>query len=309
MVRRMELRHLRYFVAVAEEENVTRAAARLRVAQPSLSRQIRDLEHELGVDLFDHAVRSVRLTPAGRHFLGEAREAIARVEQATRSVQEFVHGAAGEFHIGYAPSLSTTILPRALRLFLGNYPKIQARLHDLSTEEMIAGLRSGDLDAALIARTTKTPWEGVEFREIARHQPAIALPPSHPLANEPGLDLTSLRDQPLLAYGRAQYPEYHSWLQQVFGEKAVPKIAAEYDSSSSLIASIESGCGIALVQEDFESLAGSRLVIRPINDLHDASFSFGVAFDPKKASPTLEAFVASCHEALKPQQADRLAGI
>ncbi|QJE94993.1 LysR family transcriptional regulator [Luteolibacter luteus] len=303
----MELRHLRYFVAVAEEENVTRAAARLHVAQPSLSRQIRDLEHELGVDLFDHAVRSVRLTAAGRHFLGEAREAIARIEQATRSVQEFVHGAAGELHIGYAPSLSTTTLPRALRLFLGRYPKVQAQLHDLSTEEMIAGIRAGSLDVALIAKTSEHPWDGVEFREIARHRPAVALPPSHNLAKADAIDLKSLGDQSLLAYGRTQYPEYHAWLQQVFGEKAVPKIAGEYDSSSSLIASVESGCGIALVQEGFETLAGSRLSIRPIKGLKGAGFSFGVAFDPKKASPKIEAFITSCQEAIDPEQTDPLA--
>src|SRR6187549_3369689 len=100
----MELRHLRYFVAVAEEENISRAAARLHVSQPPLSRQIRDLEEELGVDLLERGAKSVRLTPAGRIFAAEARAVLERVESATQVVRAFARGGLKEIHIGYAPS-------------------------------------------------------------------------------------------------------------------------------------------------------------------------------------------------------------
>jgi hypothetical protein len=111
----MELRHLRYFVAVAEEQNVTRAAVRLHVSQPPLSRQIRDLEAELGVALFDRGAKAVRLTEAGRVFLTEARVALQRVVDAVQMARAVASGQRGEIHVGYAPSLTVELLPRALR--------------------------------------------------------------------------------------------------------------------------------------------------------------------------------------------------
>src|SRR5262252_5778937 len=108
----MELRHLRYFVAVAEEQSVTRAAARLHVSQPPLSRQIRDLEDELDVALFDHGAKSVRLTEAGKVFLSEARAILRRAGEAVETVKAVANGHRGEIHVGYAPSLTVEILPR-----------------------------------------------------------------------------------------------------------------------------------------------------------------------------------------------------
>jgi DNA-binding transcriptional LysR family regulator len=111
---RMELRHLRYFVAVAEVQNVTRAAAKLHVSAPPLSRQIRDLEDELGIALFEHGVKSVCLTEAGRAFLPEARAALKRVDDAVRMAKIISSGERGEIHVGYAPSLAVELLPRVL---------------------------------------------------------------------------------------------------------------------------------------------------------------------------------------------------
>src|SRR5690554_5101082 len=125
----MELRHLRYFVAVAEEQNITRAAARLHVSQPPLSRQIRDLEDELGVALFEHGAKSVRLTDAGRAFLPEAHAALQRVDEAVRTVKAIAAGKRGEIHVGYAPSLAVDLLPAALRKFQELNPHVGVQLH------------------------------------------------------------------------------------------------------------------------------------------------------------------------------------
>src|SRR5258707_6282348 len=114
MLAHMELRHLRYFVAVAEEQNVTRAAARLHVSQPPLSRQIRDLEDELGVALFEHGARAVRLTEAGRVFLTEARAVVQRADEAVPTVKAGANGQRGGMPVGYAPSLNEGLLSRAL---------------------------------------------------------------------------------------------------------------------------------------------------------------------------------------------------
>lgn len=287
----MELRHLRYFIAVAEEENVTRAAARLHVAQPSLSRQIRDLESELAVPLFDHAARTVRLTEAGRHFLTEAREAVARVEQAIGSLRNFANGLEGECHVGYAPSLTTKLLPQALREFQTECPRIRVRLHDLSTEEMLAGLRARSLNAALLVKPSNPSLDGLVFSEIVRYRPCVAMPLSHPLSADPEVDVDALADEPFVAYSRSDYPEYHVWFEQIFKSAKSPRILAEYDSSTSLIASIESGCGLGLVQEGFESLAGTRLAIRVIRRAEGAAFSFGIACRTDDASNITRKFV------------------
>ncbi|MGD9896670.1 MAG: LysR substrate-binding domain-containing protein [Candidatus Methylacidiphilaceae bacterium] len=287
----MELRHLRYFIAVAEAENVTRAAARLHVAQPALSRQIRDLESELEVPLFDRTARTMRLNEAGRHFLTEARDVIARFEQAVHSVQDFAGDHGGEFHLGYAPSLTTKILPQTLREFQIQCPRIRVELHDLSTEEMLAGLRERTLQAALLVKPSTPALDGIVFNEIARFRPCVAMPLAHPLASGAEPNVEALADESLMAYTRADYPEHHTWLGQIFRKARFPRIHAEYDSSTSLIAAIESGSGLAVVQEGFEKLAGTRLVIRILQGAEEASFSFGIACRKDDASKVTQEFV------------------
>src|SRR5260370_3342653 len=133
----MELRHLRYFIAVAEKENMTRAAAQLHVSQPPLSRQIRDLEDELGVALFDHGAKAVRLTEAGKVFLAEARAVVQRASEAVQAVKAVASGQRGEIHVGYAPSLTVELLPRALGFFQEANPGVRVQLHALSTQKLL----------------------------------------------------------------------------------------------------------------------------------------------------------------------------
>src|SRR5213593_2006551 len=182
LVAGMELRHLRYFVAVAEEQNVTRAAARLHVSQPPLSRQIRDLEDELGVALFDHGAKSVRLTEAGRVFLTEARAVVERADKAVQTVKAVANGQRGEIHVGYAPSLTVELLPRALRFFQEANPGVRVQLHDLSTQEMLRGLRDGKLHVALMIQVSTKVLTGLAFKELRRYAICVAAHPSHPLA-------------------------------------------------------------------------------------------------------------------------------
>jgi LysR family transcriptional regulator, benzoate and cis,cis-muconate-responsive activator of ben and cat genes len=148
----MELRHLRYFVAVAEAENVSRAALKLHVSQPALSRQIRDLEDELGFRLLERTAKSVSLTEAGRVFLDESRAVLQRADDAIRVARAAASGGHGELHVGYAPTLAARILPATLRAFQATTPGVRVKLHDLSTEEMLAGLRDERLQVALCAR-------------------------------------------------------------------------------------------------------------------------------------------------------------
>src|SRR5438445_8363454 len=164
----MELRHLRYFVAVAEEQNVTRAAARLHVSQPPLSRQIRDLEDELGVALFDRGAKAFRLTDAGRVFLTEARAILQGAEGAVQMVKDVAGGKRGEINVGYAPSLMVKLLPRALRCFRKSNPGVRVRLHDLSTQEMLRGLNDGRLHVAMMVLLPSKASTGFVCEEFQR---------------------------------------------------------------------------------------------------------------------------------------------
>ena len=212
----MELRHLKYFVAVAEEQNVTRAAARLHVSQPPLSRQIRDLEDELGVALFDHGAKSVRLTEAGKVFLTEARTVLQRADDAVQTVKAVASGQRGEIHVGYAPSLAVVLLPRALKLFQESSPGVRVRLHDLSTQEMLRGLRGGKLNVALLVQVSPKGLAEFAFGELQRHPVCVAVHPAHPLARARKVGMEQVANERLIAFTLADYPEYHAWIVDLF---------------------------------------------------------------------------------------------
>jgi DNA-binding transcriptional LysR family regulator len=287
----MELRHLKYFVIVAEEENVTRAAARLHVSQPGLSRQIRDLEEELGVPLFYHRAKSLKLTEAGHLFLEEARAVLQRTEEAMRTVRDFASGPEGVIHVGFAPSLTTRILPSALRRFHDACPRVRVQLHDLTTEEMVAGLGGETLHAALCVRPSGPMPRSMTYHELGSCRPCVAFPSAHPLARKENLELQDLTGESVLAYSSSDYPEYHRWFALLFRKlRRSPSIVAQYDSSAALIAAVESGAGIAIVQEGFECLAGQRLMLRTIEGSAQP-FSFGVLWNRKFLTPASQKFV------------------
>lgn len=261
----MELRHLRYFVAVAEEENVSRAALRLHVSQPGLSRQIRDLEDEIGFQLFERSAKSVRLTEAGRVFLVEARAVLLHADEAVKKARAVSGGVSGELNVGYAPSLTVQILPPALRAFQDQFPNVRVILHDLSTEEMLAQLGEKKLQVALTVRPAAKLLRGLRFKELARYAIRVAVAPKHPLAKVKSVTLARIAAEPLISYTRKDYPEYYEMLAKVFGMVGrKPRIVGEHDGASSLIADVESGRGIALVPECLSCMVGARLKLIPL---------------------------------------------
>lgn len=292
----MELRHLRYFVAVAEEQNVTRAAARLHISQPPLSRQIRDLEEELGVALFERRPTSVRLTEAGGVFLSEARAVLRRADEAVQMVKAVAQGRRGEIQVGFAPSLTVELLPATLRRFQETNPGVRVRLHDLSTDEMLRGLRRGSLNLALMIQTSGRELDGLTFEELRRHAVCVAAHPSHPLARARRVGLEEIAEERLIAYSAKEYPEYHAWLAGLFAPVGRPPVVAEeHDGSTSLIAAVEAGRGIALVQEGFECLTGPRLKVRALKPA-PAPFVVGAAYNGGTNSPITAAFLAAARE-------------
>ncbi len=263
----MELRHLRYFVAAAAEENISRAALKLHVSQPGISRQIRDLEGELGFPLFERTAKALKLTTAGRVFLEESRAVLQRMEEGIQKARSVVEEGRGELHIGYAPSLTVQILPATLRDFQKKWPQARVALHDLSTGEMLEQLRTGSLDIALMVKVEGKYLRKLASQELIRYPLCLAVSPRHALSKAKKADLDQILAEPLIIYSRSEYPEYYEMLVGLFGKSFRRlKIAEEHEGVSGIILGVESGAGVALVPECFACLVGPRLKLIPLDN-------------------------------------------
>jgi LysR family transcriptional regulator, benzoate and cis,cis-muconate-responsive activator of ben and cat genes len=289
----MELRHLRYFVAVAEEQNITRAAVRLHVSQPPLSRQIQNLEEELGVALFNRDANAVRLTEAGRTFLTEARAILQHTERATQMVKDVAGGKRGEIHVGFAPSLTVELLPRTLKYFRKSNSGVRVQLHDLSTQEMLRGLSDGKLHAAMLVQVPKKVLAGLVFEELLHLPVCVAMLPSHPLARARRVGLEQVAKERLVALTLADYPEHHAWIADMFAPlNRSPQIVEEHDSFTSLIAAVESGRGISVIAQPPNGLGSPRLKIRPLQPA-PTPLAVGIAYCKKFRSAATDDFIAA----------------
>lgn len=292
----MELRHLRYFVAVAEEENVTRAAARLNVSQPPLSRQIRDLEEELGVELLERRANSLQLTEAGRVFLTEARAVLQRATEAVSAVRAAAAGDIGEMHVGYSPSPTANILPEVLRAFRKGAPRVRVHLHDLKPLAMLAGLRDGSLQAAMMVDPGRQLGRGLEFVPLISLPLMLVVSPLHALGDRKTVSLEEVLAEPIVTYSRRDYPDYHEALKAGLGPARARRlrIVEECDGGMSLAAAVTAGRGVAF-SATLAHLAGSRLRYLSIKPSLPAT-RVGVAFLSERLPPLAQQFVAVARE-------------
>ena len=289
----MELRHLRYFVAVAEQENVSRAALKLHVSQPGLSRQIRDLEDEISFQLFERGAKSLKLTAAGKVFLTEARAVLQRAEEAVEKARAAAGGTHGEVHVGYAPSLTVQILPQALRAFQAEFTNVRVVLHDLSTEEMLSQLLAKKLQVALMVRPERKKLREIFFEELVRYPLCVAVSPAHVLARSRLVSLARVAREPLLGYAHADYPDYHAALTALFAAvKLKLRLVEEHEGINGLIAAVEAGRGIALVPACVSCMVGPRLKILPLNPA-GPPIIVGAAHCKKNLSASGEKFIAA----------------
>jgi DNA-binding transcriptional LysR family regulator len=287
----MELRHLRYFVAVAEELNITRAAARLNVSQPPLSRQIRDLEDELGVVLFERSPKEVRLTSAGRVFFREARGVLRHAAEAVRKVRAAPRASSRKLRVGYAPSPTVEILPRALRTFQRAAPWAQVELLDQSTEESLVGLSARTIDVALVVQPPLKHGSGLVFEKLIELPVGIIVPHTHPFARRRTVTLEEALRERLVPYIRKGYADYHYWLSNLIRRaRHKPRLTTAVDGAVSLIAAVESGRGIGFAPTTFIRVAGRRVKFVALSPAAPA-LQVGYVVRLKEKSDTLEKFL------------------
>lgn len=242
----MELRHLKYFIAVAEELHFGRAARRLHMAQPPLSTQIRQLEEELGVALFHRANRRVTLTNAGEVFLEEARSIMQRVDAGVHLARRADGGHAGTLSIGYVDEAVHFVLPPLLEEFRRLYPEVTVRLQEMHSSEQEAALECRRVDFTF--GYTRPASEEMGVRAVLSGDVVLAMPATHPLARRRGIDLAMFADEPFIFPVRESSPHLHDLLMSLCHEAGVvPQIAHRAEHIYSVMGLVRCGAGVSLV--------------------------------------------------------------
>jgi LysR family transcriptional activator of glutamate synthase operon len=253
----MELRHLIYFEAVARHQHVSRAAAELSVAQPAISKQLRDLERELGgVALFQRVGRNVRLTEAGQALLEHVRVILAQVEAARAEIRERVGLRSGRAAIGAPPTVGTRLLPRALALFNQRYPSLELLLREGGTGTMLGLLESGDVDLAVV--TLPVARRGLRVTTLFTEELVVVVPPTHRLAARESVAFAELADESFLLYPHG-YGMRDNTLAACQQAGFTPRVVLDGGEMDMMLRLAEAGLGIALMPR--LALDGSRRLI------------------------------------------------
>lgn len=259
----IELRHLRYLCAVAEELHFGRAAARLGLSQPPLSLQIRQLEEAAGARLFDRHSRRVALTDAGRALHDAARRILREVDAALVSARQAGAGEVGELRVAFAPTLMLSPLAHVIRRYRARYPGVRVELRELPSAEQTAALLRGDLDVAFV-RDAETD-ERLHVEPIAREALLIALSPDHPLAARSRVPLAALAGEPWVMFPRAIAPRLHEHVMQMCREAGfTPRVVQESRETYTTIGLVGAGVGVTVVPAAVERMGWEGVVYKPI---------------------------------------------
>jgi DNA-binding transcriptional LysR family regulator len=288
----VELRHLRYFVAVAEMENVSRAAMqRLHVSQPSLSRQIRDLEDEIGVQLLERTAKSVKLTEAGRAFLNEARAILKHADAAVGNARAIAGKRETELHIGDWPLASGRIMPTLLRAYQKAMPNVKVKVHDWPVEKNIAGVRDGRLQLAIILPPLKAnALDELRFEPLFTGRVCLAVSCDHPFALRRSVSLADAAREPFIGLTREEYPRYLEYLSAIFARvNDKPCLVEEQDGWSGVFSSVSAGVGVALTSDAFNYAFDDRIKLVRLTP-EPKRVAVGIITRKGKLSPAAEKF-------------------
>lgn len=293
----MELRHLRYFLAVGEDQHYGRAAQRLHLAQPALSRQIQDLEREIGFQLFDRLPRGVRLSAAGKVFLEDARLVLQQVSDATVRAGRVARGLAGTLRVGFTESASWHgVVPASFRRFRQGQPDAELQLNPMSSLEQVQAVRSGRLDAGFVFNMSKVDPE-LDQVLVASQKLVLAAPKEHPLTRRDNLRLRDLTEATFVWFPRRQSPAYYDRLLQACsrGGLATPRIVQEAVDQATMLSLVACRLGVAFVTDATRWRCPKDVVLLPVVDLR-VPIPFSLVWRKDNASPLLARFVADVRQ-------------
>lgn len=295
----MELRHLRYFVAVAEEGHITRAAERLGIQQPPLSQQIRALEAELDVQLLRRKPRGVELTQAGERLLAEARVILNQVGGAVAAVRQTGRGELGHIGLGFTSSASFhPFVPRTIRRYRDAYPMVALDLEEAGTTELAAALRAQRIDAAFVRSPIDAAAE-LAVRPILEEAMVVALPRSHPLGRPVApLPLAGLAAETFILYRRPVGPGLHDAIIAACDRAGFsPRIGQEAPRMLSTLSLVAAGLGVALVPRSMSRLQSDGVVYRPLDPAAGLVAPLNLAFRRGETSAAARCFIQSARQA------------
>src|SRR5208283_2869359 len=294
----MELRLLRYFVAVAEELNITRAAERLHTAQPSLSQQIRQLELILGIALFYRNKHHLELTEAGRVFLRESRTIFKDLERAITLARQAARAEAGQITLGMVPGLEGKVFSRAMPILLRNYPDIQVILRSLASPQQIVALQNKEINVGFLRGPIDD--EGIAFEVIMREKVVAVLPASHELAKMQQVSVTKLATLPLIQMSRAVAPAVHDVADAIAKQAGTQfKTILETEDLLTSLNAVASGLGFSLFAEYVEQLLPKGVVARPLDLDSVPELELLVAYRKDDRLPALGFFLSILRESVK----------
>ena len=298
----MELRHLRYFVGVGEEQHFGRAAERLHIAQPPLSRQIQDLEREVGFLLFERLPRGVRLSEAGKVFLSDARRILQDVDDAKRRAERIALGQAGTLRIGIATAISWHgRVVNAFREFRRRQPSVELVLHHMVSVHQVEAVLSDRLDVGFAAAVT--PWhKELAHRQFALDRMVLAVPKGHPLTKRERIRLRDLRSLPFIWFHRWVNPTFYDHMKEACarGGLSAPRVVQEATDRDTVLGLVQCEIGIAWLTESTRWHCPRGVALIPVADMN-VRLPFNLIWKKGNSSPLLKAFVAHVQGHAEPQ--------
>ena len=292
----VELRLLRYVVAVAEELHFSRAAERLHVAQPSLSKQIRDLEEELGIRLFDRTKREVHLTQAGSAFVVEAKEALLHSQRAVHAAKS--SSQSNRFVLGHSPNVNHALLSKIRAFAASQFPHVSLSLTSAFTVEQLHLIRSGEVDAGVVILPTAN--DGLSIEPVLREPLLAAIPANHKANQLKTLTLRDLMDLPLIFIPKRLHPQLHEHVHGICHREGYrPKIAQEITTFAEAIPMVAEGLGFTFTRECDERFKSPGVVFRNIEG-QPLVLESAVAFRTARSSSFLQSMIFALKSKKKP---------
>jgi DNA-binding transcriptional LysR family regulator len=290
----MELRHLRYFIAVADELSFSRAAEKLHMSQPPLSRQIRDLETELGVKLLERSRQEVRLTRLGNAVLARSRTLVRAAESFKAEARILDKGMREELRIGYAPSPTALIIAKVLSSYHQLASGGSLTLLDMTHTDILTELRAKKLNAAPTLRPHPKEMRGLKFDLIRRHSVGIICAAESPLAGLPSVRPSMLAGYELIVYRAKDFLEYHKWIAAILGMSTDRlSVGQECDDVLGVIAAVESGRGLAIVGDFITAVSGNRTRFVPFASKRHF-LEVGLLYRQSSLSENTKRLIAAC---------------